>query len=76
MLRGKIKNIDGEMFVALPPAAVACLNATDGEDVYLYETVGGGICISRDDPEFERQVEAAERVMREDRDILRALASK
>jgi len=76
MVRGKFKTIDGETVVTLPPEAATSLKAKDGEEVCLYETEDGGIRISRDDSEFARQVKAAEQVMREDRDILRALASK
>ena len=44
-----------------------------GDKLYVLETPDG-IELVPYDPEFARQIETAERVMREDRDVLRKLA--
>ena len=44
--------------------------------IRLTETTGGGYRIAPCDPEFERQMELAEKGMREYRNALRELAKK
>ncbi len=58
----------------LPKDILARLRVEEGDQLYLSEAPDGSYRISAYDPEFARQMEAAEEIMREDRDILRALA--
>ena len=44
-----------------------------GDTLYVVETPGG-IELTPYDPDFAEQMEAAERVIREDRDVLKKLA--
>ena len=46
---------------------------SQGDQLFVQETVDG-IQLTPYDPEFGRQMEIAKRVMREDRDALRALS--
>jgi hypothetical protein len=45
----------------------------NGDQLFVQETVSG-VQLTPYDPELERQMEIAKRVMREDRDALRALS--
>ena len=49
------------------------LRVSQGDQLYLVETERG-IELTPYDPDFAEQMEIAERVMREDRDVLRRLA--
>jgi putative addiction module antidote len=60
--------------VVLPKEVLSRLHVGRGDQLYLTEAPDGGYRISAYDPEFARQMEAAERIMRKDREILRALA--
>lgn len=58
----------------LPKDVLARLRVEQGDQLYLTESSDGSFRISAYDPEFARQMELAEEIMREDRDILRTLA--
>lgn len=66
----KIGNSEGAIF---PKEILAKLNVRDGDMLYVTETPNG-IALSPYDPMFEKQMDIAERIMREDRDVLRRLA--
>ena len=53
---------------------LARLRVGRGDMLYATEAPDGSIRLSPYDPEFQQQMQAAEDIMREDRDILRALA--
>jgi putative addiction module antidote len=53
---------------------LARLHVDRGDQLYLTEAADGSYRIGAYDPEFARQMEMAEAIMREDRDILRVLA--
>jgi putative addiction module antidote len=59
--------------VILPKELLERLRVGKGDSLYVIETKRG-IELTPYNPEFARQMEAAERVMREDRDALRKLA--
>jgi putative addiction module antidote len=59
--------------VILPKEVLERLRVGKGDSLYVIETKNG-IELTACDPAFAKQVEAAERVMREDRDALRKLA--
>lgn len=50
------------------------LHVDRGDQLFLTEAPDGSYRISAYDPEFARQMDVAERIMRKDREILRALA--
>ena len=60
--------------VVLPKEVLSRLHVDRGDQLFLTEAPDGGYRISAYDPEFAKQIEAAERIMRKDREILRALA--
>ena len=60
--------------VVLPKEVLTLLRAGKGDSIYLTEGADGSIRLTAYDPKFARQMELAETIMREDRDILRALA--
>jgi putative addiction module antidote len=70
----KITTVGNSAGVVLPKELLARLRLDKGDTLYVTE-VPDGIKLMPYDPEFERQMEVAERIMREDRDLLRRLAS-
>ena len=69
----KITKIGNSAGIILPKEALARLRAAIGDTLYLSEAPDG-IRLSASDPGFGAKMEAAEAIMREDRDILRVLA--
>lgn len=69
----KLVAIGNSTGVVLPREILERLRVERGDQLYLVETPHG-FEVSAYDPEFAAQMEAAERVMREDRDVLRELA--
>jgi hypothetical protein len=60
--------------MVLPKEAVSQLRVEEGTTLYLTETPDGGYRLTPYDPEFERQMEAAEEGMARYRNTLRALS--
>jgi putative addiction module antidote len=60
--------------VVLPKEVLSRLHVDRGDQLFLTEAPDGSYRISAFDPEFAAQMEMAERIMREDREVLRALA--
>ncbi len=73
MIALKVTTIGNSSGVILPREVLDKLKIRKGDTVYLVETPEG-FRITPYDEEFARQMEAADRIMREDRDVLRALA--
>ncbi len=73
MIGVKITQIGNSVGFALPKAALERLRVAKGDQLYLVETPEGYL-LTPYDPELARQMEAAEAVMREDRDVLKALS--
>ena len=69
----KITKIGNSAGVVLPKELLAKLRAGVGDTLYVSETPEG-IRITAADPSFEAKMALAERIMREERDILRVLA--
>ncbi|HKX79813.1 MAG TPA: AbrB/MazE/SpoVT family DNA-binding domain-containing protein [Novosphingobium sp.] len=69
----KITKIGNSAGVVLPKELLARLRAGVGDMLYVTEAPDG-IRITAANPDFAAQMEIAEQVMREDRDILRVLA--
>jgi putative addiction module antidote len=69
----KVRKVGNSLGVVLTKELVARLRVTQGDQLFVQETVDG-IQLTPYDPEFGRQMEIAKRVMREDRDALRALS--
>ena len=69
----KIITVGNSVGVILPKEILERLRVKRGDSLYVIETKNG-IQLTACDPDFAKQVETAERVMREDRDALRKLA--
>ena len=69
----KITTIGNSAGVILPKELMARLRVDKGDELYAIETPDG-IRLTTYDPEFAAQMELAEKIMREDREVLRKLA--
>ena len=71
--RLKVTTIGSSVGVVLSKDLLRHLRVDKGDTLYATETPNG-IELSAYDPEFAEQMQAAEQVMREDRDALKELA--
>lgn len=69
----KVVAVGNSVGVILPKELAERLRVTKGDTLYATQTPDG-IQLTPYDPDFARQMELAEQVMREDRDALRKLA--
>ena len=69
----KLTPIGDSLGVVLPKEVLQSLRVGQGDELYVLETPNG-IELTPYDPAFSSQIEVAERVMHEDRDVLRKLA--
>ncbi|MBW8785057.1 MAG: AbrB/MazE/SpoVT family DNA-binding domain-containing protein [Novosphingobium sp.] len=69
----KITRIGNSAGVILPKELLTRLRAGVGDTLYVSEAPDG-VRLTAADPGFPAKMELAEQIMREDRDILRALA--
>ena len=69
----KVTTVGNSVGVILPKEILERLRVKRGDSLYVIETKNG-IELTAYNPEFAKQVEIAEQVMREDRDALRKLA--
>ncbi|HXQ67966.1 MAG TPA: AbrB/MazE/SpoVT family DNA-binding domain-containing protein [Alphaproteobacteria bacterium] len=73
MVKLKLTTIGSSTGVVLPKEVLARLKLEKGDAVYLTEAPEG-YRLTPYNPDFERQMKLARRVMRERRHVLRALA--
>ncbi|SMH29543.1 AbrB/MazE/SpoVT family DNA-binding domain-containing protein [Azospirillum agricola] len=73
MLALKVTTIGNSVGVVLPKEVTAKLKVEKGDTLYLTETPDG-YKVTPYDPEFERQMQLAEGLMRERRNVLHELA--
>ena len=69
----KITTIGNSVGIVLPKEILEKLRVQKGDTLFALETLNG-IELTAYNPEFAKQMEMAEKVMREDRDALRKLA--
>jgi len=69
----KLTTVGNSTGVVLPKEVLQHLRVQKGDTLYVLETPHG-IQLTPYSPEFGHQVETAEQVMREDRDVLKKLA--
>tara|TARA_R100000501_G_scaffold15113_1_gene27394 strand:+ start:37222 stop:37503 length:282 start_codon:yes stop_codon:yes gene_type:complete len=70
----KLTSFGNSVGAIFPKDVLARLKADKGDVLYLTEAPDGSYRLSPYDPEFEEQMKHAERIMNDDRDILRVLA--
>jgi len=69
----KVTAVGNSAGVILPKELLSRLRVTKGDSLYATE-LSDGVKLTPFDPELAGQMEVAERVMREDRNVLRKLA--
>lgn len=74
MLKFEIITVGTSEGLILNKEAKRILNVKKGDTLYLTEAPDGAMRITPYNPDFERQMELAETIMHDDREILRALA--
>jgi putative addiction module antidote len=74
MLALKVTTVGTSVGFILPKEATARLKVQKGDKVYLTEAPDGSYRLTAHNPDFERQMRLAEAIMRQDRDLLHALA--
>jgi putative addiction module antidote len=72
-MSSKIARHGNSQAIPVSKEILALLRVELGDRVYFTETPTG-VHLTASDPQFEAKMEAAEAIMREDRDILRVLA--
>ncbi len=73
MVKFKVAQVGNSLSLMLPKEAVHKLKVAKGDEVFAIETEDG-YRIAPYDPEFERQMEAARKIMKKRRNVLRELA--
>jgi putative addiction module antidote len=73
MLALKVTKVGNSAGLVLPKEALAKLRVEQGDTLYLTETADG-FRITPYDPEFERQMGLARKLMKKHRKVLRELA--
>jgi putative addiction module antidote len=74
MVELKVVKVGNSLGVRLPRTVLDRLQVENGDTLILTEAPSGGFRLTPYDPEFERQLEIAEKGMRRYRNTLRALA--
>jgi putative addiction module antidote len=69
----KVLTVGSSVGIVLPKDILAKLNVQKGDTLYISNTPDG-IKLTAYDPEFAEEMEAARKVMRKHRDVLRKLA--
>ena len=69
----KIKKIGNSVGIILPKELLARLRVDLGDSIFVTEAADG-MRMTASNPDFEARMALAEKIMREDRDILRVLA--
>ena len=69
----KLTTVGNSVGIVLPRELLARLRVNKGDTLYVIETPGG-IELTPYQPDFARQMDLAEDIMRENRDVLKKLA--
>ena len=70
----KITTVGASSGVILTKEIMAHLKVKKGDTLYLTEAADGGYRLTPYNPDFARQMERADEIMHDDREVLRALA--
>jgi putative addiction module antidote len=70
----KLTQIGNSVGVILPKEMLAYLKVEKGDTLFVSEAPNGGYTLTPYDPEFEAQMDAARRIMKKRRNVLRELA--
>lgn len=69
----KVRRVGNSLGATIPQEVAQRMNLAPGDTLFLTEAPGG-YRLTPYDPEFEKQMEAARRIMKRRRDALRELA--
>ena len=70
----KLTQIGNSVGVILPKELLARLKLEKGDSLYLTEATNGAVMLSPYDADFETQMDAARKIMKSRRQVLRELA--
>ena len=70
----KLTQIGNSVGVILPKELMARLKLEKGDSLYLTEATNGAVMLSPYDADFETQMDAARKIMKSRRQVLRELA--
>ncbi len=76
MLELKVRKIGNSLGVVLPKKALNRLKVKEGEVLYFTEAEDGGYRLTAYNKNFTKQVSEAEKIMQEDKDLLRELSKR
>lgn len=76
MLELKVRKIGNSLGVVLPKESLARLRVNEGEILFFTETEDGGYRLSGYNENFAKQVAEAEKIMQQDKDLLRELSRR
>ncbi len=74
MITFKVTTVGASAGFILTKDVMTRLRVQKGDTLYLTEAPDGGFRLTPYSPDFQRQMKAAEQIMHDDREILRALA--
>ena len=69
----KVRKIGNSLGAVFPKEVMARLHVVAGDTLHVTDTPGG-VVLTPYDPAFERQMAASRKIMKADRQVLRALA--
>ena len=70
----QVRKIGNSIGFILPKETAARLDLKEGDQLFLVDRPDGGIVLTRNDPDFERTMEMARKLMDKYRNTLAALA--
>ena len=76
MIELKVRRIGNSLGVVLPKASLDKLRIKEGESLYFIESDDGEYRLSRYNEKFSGQIQEAENIMQQDKDILRELSKR
>jgi putative addiction module antidote len=76
MLELKVRKIGNSLGVVLPKESIGRLKVKEGETLYFSEAEDGGYRVTAYNENFSEQVSEAEKIMQEDKDLLRELSKR
>ncbi|MCP4023151.1 MAG: transcriptional regulator [Desulfobacteraceae bacterium] len=76
MLELKVRKIGNSLGLVLPKETLSRLKVAEGESLYFTEAPDGSYRLTAYNENFSRQVSLAEKIMHEDKDLLRELSKR
>ena len=73
MVALKLRKVGNSVGATFPQEALAALQVSEGDTLYL-TPAPGGYRVTPYDPQFEKQMTLAREIMKQDRNLLRELA--